>query len=257
MTDKQIRRFQYVSEQLAKCKDPRHYVDKFEYKVFEKSSVDEREIKKVTKGRYLTYRVVSCYKYGQKIVMKGKTLGGIGLTVNSTGFKEFKHSILNQTVEKWSKNAHRIDKKNDLRFQRKMDPFGIESHQVKHKPMSKKNRNSKSKSSTLEKESKKFSRYLEFSKCTVPDKYAEMFGYEVEMLSSVSPKIKHRRVLTCRIDPVGDLFKISIKGRTLGGEMIQVATKPFDVFREINLKNAVSKWSGCAYRVDSNIFGNP
>lgn len=252
MTDKQIRRFEYVSEQLAKCEDPRNYANMFGYKVFEKSVIDEREIKKITKGRYLTYKLVNCHNRWKKIVIKGKTLGGIGLTVNSSGFKEFKKSILNQIVEKWSKNAYYIDKKNDLRFQRKMDPFGIESHQIEPEPT---NKNSKSKSSTLEKESKKFSRYLEFSKLTVPDKYAEMFGYEIKMLSP--KKIKHRRVLTYKIDPAGDLFKISIKGRTLGGEMVQVSTKPFDVFREVDLKNAVSKWSGCAYRVDSKIFGNP
>lgn len=252
MTDKQIRRFEYVSEQLSKCGDPRDYVTTFGYKVVDKTKVDEREIKKITKGRYLTYKIVHCRKYGRRIIMKGKTLGGIGLSVSSAGFKKFKLSRLLHLVEKWSKNAYDIDKKNDLRFQRKMDPFGIESHQIEPKPT---NKNSKSKSLMLKNESRKFSRYLEFSKLTVPDKYAEMFGYEIEMLSP--KKIKHRRVLTYKVDPAGDLFKISIKGRTLGGEMVQVSTKPFDVFREANLKNAVSKWSGCAYRVDSKIFGNP
>jgi len=93
-----------------------------------------------------------------------------------------------------------------------------------------------------EEDSEKFSKYFEFQKCTDPTSYSKSFGYKVVLGKPDSEKFKNKRVLIFSIEPRGKRFKIF------------VTIKPFRVFSQCHLNEAIHKWSIFAYGIDSKIF---
>ena len=99
-----------------------------------------------------------------------------------------------------------------------------------------------------------FSKYFEFQKCTDQKLYSESLGYEVILGYIKSKKFNNEKILIFSVEPHGELFKVVVRGFTICGRSLTVATKPFYAFKQNHLNGAVHKWSIFAHRIDTKIF---
>lgn len=227
---KNYRKNELLALEIEKCYIPSKYSEIFGYEVISRTSPKFANRKLLKKTRHIVLSVIRSRRNDYMIYVKGTTLGGIGIRIESGPYPEFKQKYINKALSKWSKLAYRTDqriiKKHDTRVDHVKSSCGLGTS----------NSSKRKKDIILGISSK--------------EKYVNEMGYNIIRGPIYTPLSSDKKVLVYTFFNDTGKIQLKVDGVTLTGENLSFKSKGYDKTSEIDVNDSIEKWSEKAYDLD-------